>query len=149
MSISSKVTVARNTVHHTSRAGINIHDGTFGGHIIENNDFFDCVTETADHGPINCWGRDRYWSVPQHDAMGYYGKEKRPFVLLDAVDTSIIRGNRVSANYAFGIDIDDGASNYDIYNNLCIGVGIKLRSCEQACKNWFVSYQSSPLLLWL
>lgn len=127
MSISSKVTVARNTVHHTSRAGINIHDGTFGGHIIENNDLFDCVTETADHGPINCWGRDRYWSVPQHDAMGYYGKEKRPFALLDAVDTSIIRGNRVSANYAFGIDIDDGASNYDIYNNLCIGVGIKLR----------------------
>lgn len=127
MSISSKVTVSRNTVHHTSRAGINIHDGTFGGHIIENNDLFDCVTETADHGPINCWGRDRYWSVPQHDAMGYYGKEKRPFALLDAIDTTIIRGNRVSANYAFGIDIDDGASNYDIYDNLCIGVGIKLR----------------------
>lgn len=127
MSISSKITVARNTVHHTSRAGINVHDGTFGGHIIENNDLFDCVTETADHGPINCWGRDRYWSVPQHDAMGYYGKEKRPFALLDAVETTIIRRNRVSANYAFGIDIDDGASNYDIYDNLCIGVGIKLR----------------------
>lgn len=127
MSISSKITVARNTVHHTSRAGINVHDGTFGGHIIEGNDLFDCVTETADHGPINCWGRDRYWSVPQHDAMGYYGREKRPFALLDAVDTTVIRGNRVSANYAFGIDIDDGASNYDIYHNLCIGVGIKLR----------------------
>lgn len=127
MSISHKNTVQKCTVHHTSRAGINIHDGTFGGHIIEDNDLFDTVTETADHGPINCWGRDRYWSVPQHDGMGYYGREKRPFALLDAIDTSIIRGNRVHANYAFGIDIDDGASNYDIYNNLCIGVGIKLR----------------------
>ena len=127
MSISSQVTVSRNTIHHTSRAGINIHDGTFGGHLIEANDLFDCVTETADHGPINCWGRDRFWSVPQHDAMGYYGLKKRPFALLDAWETTTIRGNRVNANYAFGIDIDDGASNYEIYNNLCIGVGIKLR----------------------
>lgn len=127
MSVSEFVTVRKNTIHHTSRAGINIHDGTFGGHVIEGNDLFDCVTETADHGPINCWGRDRYWSVPQHDAMGYYGRDKRAFALLDARNTTIIRGNRVYATYAFGIDIDDGASNYDIYNNLCIGVGIKLR----------------------
>ena len=127
MSVSEYVTVRRNTIHHTSRAGINVHDGTFGGHVIEGNDLFDCVTETADHGPINCWGRDRYWSVPQHDAMGYYGRDKRAFALLDARSTSVIRGNRVYATYAFGIDIDDGASNYDIYNNLCIGVGIKLR----------------------
>lgn len=127
MSISESVSVLKNTVHHTSRAGINVHDGTFGGHVIEGNDLFDCVTETADHGPINCWGRDRYWSVPQHDAMGYFGKDKRAFALLDAWKTTVIRGNRVYATYAFGIDIDDGASNYDICNNLCIGVGIKLR----------------------
>ena len=126
-SVSERCTVRRCTVHHTSRAGINIHDGTFGGHRIEDNDLFDCVTETADHGPINCWGRDRYWSVPQHDAMGYYGKTKRPFALLDARSTTVIRHNRVHANHAFGIDIDDGSSNYDIYDNLCIGVGIKLR----------------------
>ena len=127
MSVSERIRVSRNTVHHTSRAGINIHDGSFGGHIIEDNDLFDCVTETADHGPINCWGRDRYWSVPQHDAMGYYGKTKRPFALLDARATTLIRHNRVHANHAFGIDIDDGSSNYEICDNLCIGVGIKLR----------------------
>ncbi len=127
MSVSECITVSKNTVHHTSRAGINVHDGTFGGHLIEKNDLFDCVTETADHGPINCWGRDRYWSVPQHDAMGYFGRDKRAFALLDAWKTTVIRRNRVYATYAFGIDIDDGASNYDIYDNLCIGVGIKLR----------------------
>lgn len=127
LSISSDITVRRNTVHHTSRAGININNGTFGGHVIEDNDLFDCVTETADHGPFNSWGRDRYWSVPQHDAMGYYGREKRAFAELDAYKTTVVRHNRVFANHAFGLDFDDGTSNYDIYNNLCIGVGIKLR----------------------
>lgn len=56
----------------------------------------------------------------------YYGREKRPFARLDAVKTSVICGNRVCANYAFGIDIDDGASGYDISGKLCIGVGSKL-----------------------
>lgn len=127
LSVSSDITVKGNTVHHTSRAGININTGAFGGHIIEDNDLFDCVTETADHGPFNSWGRDRYWSVPQHDAMGYYGKEKRAFAELDACRTTIVRHNRVHASHAFGLDFDDGTSNYDIYNNLCIGGGIKLR----------------------
>lgn len=127
LSISRDITVERNTVHHTSRAGININNGTFGGHVIEDNDIFDCVTETADHGALNSWGRDRFWSVPQHDAMGYYGREKRAFAELDAYKTTIVRHNRVTANHAFGLDFDDGTSNYDIYNNLCVGVGIKLR----------------------
>lgn len=127
LSVSSDILVKRNTVHYTSRAGININTGAFGGHIVEDNDLFDCVTETADHGPFNSWGRDRYWSVPQHDAMGYYGKEKRAFAELDAYKTTTIRHNRVHANHAFGLDFDDGTTNYDIYNNLCLGVGIKLR----------------------
>lgn len=127
LSICERVSVRRCTIHHCSRAGLNISSGCFGGHVIEDNDLFDCVTETADHGPINAWGRDRYWSVPQHDALGYYGREKRPFALLDARSVSVIRHNRITANHAFGIDIDDGASNYDIFNNLCVGVGIKLR----------------------
>ena len=127
LSVSSDIVVRANTIHHTSRAGININAGAFGGHVIEDNDMFDCVTETADHGPFNSWGRDRYWSVPQHDAMGYYGKEKRAFAELDAYKTTVVRHNRVHASHAFGLDFDDGTSNYDIYNNLCIGVGIKLR----------------------
>lgn len=127
LSVSSDITVRGNTIHHTSRAGININTGAFGGHLIEDNDIFDCVTETADHGPFNSWGRDRFWSVPQHDAMGYYGKEKRAFAQLDAYKTTVVRHNRVHAGHAFGLDLDDGTSNYDIYNNLCLGVGIKLR----------------------
>ncbi|MBO4770158.1 MAG: right-handed parallel beta-helix repeat-containing protein, partial [Clostridia bacterium] len=127
ISISSHIEVSNCTVSRCSRAGININDGSFGGHIIRDNDLFDCVRETADHGPINCWGRDRYWSLGGFDTMGLNGALKRPFALLDAVETTVIRHNRVTASHAFGIDIDDGASNYVICDNLCVGAGIKLR----------------------
>lgn len=127
ISISEHITVSKNTIHHVPRAGINISDGTFGGHIIEGNDLFDCVRETGDHGPFNSWGRDRFWSVPEYNTTGQFGKEKRPYALLDARSRTIIRNNRIHGNHAFGIDLDDGSSNYEIYNNLCLGVGIKTR----------------------
>ena len=43
------------------RAGINVGDGCWGGHVIEFCDIFDTVTETGDHGSFNSWGRDRFW----------------------------------------------------------------------------------------
>lgn len=41
--------------------------------------------------------------------------------------TVIIRNNRFRDNNGWGIDLDDGSSNYHIYDNLCIGISIKLR----------------------
>lgn len=127
MSIAEYITVSGNTIHHLPRAGINISDGTFGGHLIEKNDIFDCVRETGDHGPINTWGRDRFWSLVEYDTSGRYGREKRPFARLDARSTTIIRGNRVQAKNTFGIDLDDGSTNYEICQNLCLGASIKTR----------------------
>lgn len=125
--IAEEITVKNCTVHRMPRAGINISDGTFGGHSIENNDLFDCVRETCDHGPFNAWGRDRYWSLKKYNATGKYGKAKRPFSLLDAYRTTRILNNRVTGIRGFGIDLDDGCSNYEIARNVCIGVGIKIR----------------------
>lgn len=127
ISISEFIKVSRNTIHHAPRAGININDGNFGGHIIEHNDIFDCVRETGDHGPFNSWGRDRFWSVPVFDTRGKFGREKKPYALLDARSPTIIRNNRIHGTHAFGFDLDDGSTNYKLYNNLCLGVGIKLR----------------------
>ncbi len=127
VSISSKIHIDSNTIHHVPRAGINVGDGTFGGHIIENNDIFDTVRETGDHGPFNSWGRDRFWSLIKYDHMGLYGAEKFPYAKLDAVDTTVLRHNRIQGNRGFGIDLDDGSTNYEITNNLMLGVGIKLR----------------------
>ncbi len=127
ISIAEHVTVRGNTVHRMPRAGVNISDGTFGGHFIEDNDIFDCVRETGDHGPFNSWGRDRFWSLDYFDTMGKNGVRKRAFARLDALHTTVIRHNRIHALHAFGIDLDDGSTNYEIYNNLCLGAGIKTR----------------------
>jgi hypothetical protein len=46
---------------------------------------------------------------------------------LDAVQTTIIRNNRMRCDHGWDIDLDDGSSNYHLYNNLCLNGGIKLR----------------------
>ena len=47
--------------------------------------------------------------------------------LWDAVETTVIRNNRFRCDHGWDIDLDDGATNYEIYNNLCLNGGIKLR----------------------
>lgn len=127
MSISSHIHVKGNTIHRCPRAGININDGTFGGHLIEDNDIFDCVRGTSDHGPINTWGRDRFWSLGGYDISGGGGEEKAPYAFLDAVETTVIRHNRIAHDGDYGVDLDDGSSNYVICDNLFLGTGVKLR----------------------
>ncbi len=138
VSMSSRIMVRHNSISHTPRAAINICDGTWGGHVIEFNDCFDTVLETSDHGSFNSWGRDRYW----HSAglSGPVGKDVngKPLISFwiekypacpywDAYQTTIIRNNRMQCDHGWDIDLDDGSSNYEIYNNLCLGGGLKTR----------------------
>lgn len=129
ISMSQSVLVQHNTIHRSPRSGININDGTFGGHTIEYNDVFDCVRESGDHGPFNSWGRDRFWSYRGYDTNGNNGAAKHPYRQFDAWKTTVIRNNRFhySSVHEWGIDLDDGSSNYEIYNNLCLNTGFKLR----------------------
>lgn len=121
MSMSRRITVSGNTVHDGPRACIDINDGTWGGHVIENNDIFNCVKETSDHGPINSWGRDRFWPLDAGDAT------KKSYAKLDAMETTVIRHNRIWHSSHWDIDLDDGSSNYLIENNLLLNGGVKLR----------------------
>src|SRR5262249_17331296 len=109
------------TVHHGPRACININDNTWGGHLIEDNDVFDCVLETSDHGPINAWGRSRYWPTSGDDAT------KKQEAFLDAVEPTVIRHNRIWHNSEWCVDLDDGSSNFVIEDNLFRNCGVKLR----------------------
>lgn len=127
ISLAHKVTVSNSTFRHLPRAGINIAENAFGGHRIIHNDLWDCVRETGDHGLFNSWGRDRFWSLERFETTGKYGKIKKPYAFSDMLDRNKIISNRVIGNGSFGIDLDDGSSGYDIENNLCIGVSIKLR----------------------
>jgi len=63
INISSRIQVSHNTIYNVPRAGINIGDGCFGGHLIENNMVFNTVLETGDHGAFNSWGRDQFWNA--------------------------------------------------------------------------------------
>ncbi len=124
--IASSITVSHNSIYNTPRAGINIGDGCFGGHIIEYNDVFNTVRETGDHGSFNSWGRDRYWS-PDRRYMDSIVKLYPWLITLDARKQNIIRNNRFRCDHGWDIDLDDGSTNYYIYNNLCLNGGIKLR----------------------
>ena len=143
ISISHRITVSHCTIYNTPRAGICINDGTWGGHVIEHCDIWETVRETGEHGPFNSWGRDRQWFTDSGGAKGM----NRKLVFLDAVDTTHIRDNRI-ANYRmtisagnWTIDLDDGSSNYAIYNNLSLGSTLKLREgfYRKVWNNIFVS----------
>ncbi|KAA3660600.1 MAG: right-handed parallel beta-helix repeat-containing protein [Calditrichaeota bacterium] len=126
ISMAMKITVSHNTIYDVPRAGINIGDGTWGGHIIEYNDVFNTVLETGDHGAFNSWGRDRFWH-PKRNTMDSITTANPDMPNWDAIHTTIIRNNRFRCDHGWDIDLDDGSSNYHIYNNLCLNGGIKLR----------------------
>ena len=108
------------------RAGVNIGDGCWGGHIIEFCDVFDTVKETGDHGSFNSWGRDRYW-VSNIKEVNRRVATAPDLPMLDVVEPITLRNNRWRCDHGWDIDLDDGSSNYHIYNNLCLHGGLKNR----------------------
>jgi len=126
LSMSQSITVSHNTIYDVPRAGINVSEGTWGGHVIEYNDVFNTVKESGDHGSFNSWGRDRYWH-PDKRVLDTIVKNNFDMALLDAVKPIILRNNRFRCDHGWDIDLDDGSSNYIISNNLCLNGGIKLR----------------------
>lgn len=126
LSMCQSIVVSHNSIYDTPRAGINVSEGTWGGHCIEYNDVFETVKETGDHGSFNSWGRDRFWH-PDYKVMEELTTGHPEMILLDAVKTTTIRNNRFRCDRGWDIDLDDGSSNYHIYNNLCLNGGIKLR----------------------
>lgn len=126
ISMAMDITVSHNSIYRLPRAGINISEGTWGGHVIEWNDVFDTVLETGDHGSFNSWGRDRYWH-PKRRVMDSVAAKNPDAPFLDAIHTTVIRNNRWRCDHGWDIDLDDGSTNYHIYNNLCLNGGLKLR----------------------
>lgn len=120
------IVVSHNTIYHTPRAGINIGDGAWGGHLLEHNDVFETVLETGDHGAFNSWGRDRYWN-PNRRYMDSLAAVRPELILLDAQHQTVIRYNRFRCDHGWDVDLDDGSSNYYIHHNVCLNGGLKLR----------------------
>lgn len=126
MEMAMEITVRDTSIYDCARSGINIGDGAWGGHLIERVDVFDTVLETHDHGSFNSWGRDRYWRSDQPTTQAAVDADPElPF--LDAIKTTTIRDSRWRCDHGWDIDLDDGSTNYDIYNNLMLNSGLKLR----------------------
>lgn len=126
IAMAARIAVSHNSIYRIPRAGINIGDGTWGGHLISDNDVFDTVLETSDHGAFNSWGRDRYWH-PDRREMDRRTTAERPLVQLDALEPVVIKHNRFKCDHGWDIDLDDGSSNYLIEDNLTLSGGLKLR----------------------
>jgi len=129
ISRAKRITAGNNLIYNMPRSGICIGDGTWGGHVIEYNSTHDTVRETSDHGPFNAWGRDRGWALAQSHAP--YTRDRSLDVWearVDAMEPVIVRHNFFNEKSGWGLDLDDGASNYEIYNNISVGgVSMKLR----------------------
>ncbi len=139
ISKSHRIAVRHCTIHGTARAGLCLNDGTWGGHEISDCDIWDTIRETGEHGPFNAWGRDRMWFKE--------GNLQQQLVALDALDPTLIHHNRI-ANFRpsisagnWTIDLDDGASRYEITDNLSLGSTLKFRDgfFRTASNNIFVS----------
>ncbi len=126
IAMAQNITVRHCSIYDLPRAGINIGDGCWGGHIIEFCDIFDTVKETGDHGSFNSWGRDRYWR-PSIEEVNTWVKSSPELPLLDTVKPVILRNNRWRCDHGWDIDLDDGSSNYEIRDNLCLNGGLKNR----------------------
>jgi hypothetical protein len=128
ISMSQSITVSHCSLYGVPRAGINIGDGTWGGHIIEYCDVFDTVLETADHGAFNSWGRDRWWRLEGADPDKLLLDPKfRALPTLDVMFPNTLIRNRWTCEHGWDIDLDDGSSNFHIVENVCLCGGIKLR----------------------
>lgn len=126
ISMSQRIRVSHCSIYDVPRAGININEGTFGGHVIEFCDVFNTVLETGDHGSFNSWGRDRFWTpdvvtisdqVALHPDMQYW----------DVLESNVLRYNRWRCDHGWDVDLDDGSSFYRIYCNLLLNGGLKMR----------------------
>lgn len=126
ISMAAGIVVRHNSIYQVPRAGINISEGTWGGHLLEYNDVFDTVLETGDHGSFNSWGRDRFWH-PNRATMDSLVAAHPELIQLDAQTTTIIQYNRFRCDHGWDIDLDDGSTNYYIANNVLLNGGLKFR----------------------
>jgi hypothetical protein len=59
--------------------------------------------------------------------ISYYIEKYPNAPLWDAYQTTTIRNNRMQCDHGWDIDLDDGSTNYKIYNNVCLSGGLKTR----------------------
>lgn len=124
--LAQRITVSHCSIYGSTRSGINIGCGSWGGNVIEYCDVFDTVLETRDHGAFNSWGRDRWFAFSGGDWANTMKAKWPELPFADTVEPNTIRNSRWKCDYGWDIDLDDASSNYRISNNVCLNGGIKI-----------------------
>jgi len=125
--MADSITVSHNSIYNMPRAGINVGDGCWGGHMISYNDVFATVLFTGDHGSYNSWGRDRYWDSSTGSIESRVGTTPNSLPLLDAVKPITMAHNRWRCDQGWDVDLDDGSTNYVFTDNIFLSGGLKWR----------------------
>ena len=147
--LSHRITVRHVSAYDVPRAGINIGDGCWGGHHIDFCDIFDTVMETGDHGSFNSWGRDRWWETKGIDFDSLPVAKYAELPVLDVIEPTVLSNSRWRCDHGWDIDLDDGSTNYRIYNNLCLNGGLKLREgFYRICENNVIVNNSLHAHVW-
>uniref|UniRef100_A0A7S2S791 Right handed beta helix domain-containing protein n=1 Tax=Mucochytrium quahogii TaxID=96639 RepID=A0A7S2S791_9STRA len=105
------INMEKNIFFNGPRSGINFNDGFGGNNTVRNNLLFNLCRQSGDHGPINSWDRQIFFT----DLAGF-----------KSLPTEISR-NFIIANYggSQGVDNDDGSAWYNIHHNFFYGEGLK------------------------
>jgi len=125
--MAANITVSHNSIYNMPRAGINVGDGCWGGHMISYNDVFATVLFTGDHGAYNSWGRDRFWDPSVGTIESRVGNPANSLPLLDVINPITLTHNRWRCDHGWDVDLDDGSTNYKITNNIFLSGGLKWR----------------------
>jgi len=114
---SALTNITNNLFYNGPRSGINFNDGFGGGNTVSRNLIFNQCRQSGDHGPINSWDRQLFWTDIR-DGSSKPGWNPA---------YSEIFQNVIIANYggSQGFDNDDGSSWYDIHDNVIYGEGLK------------------------
>lgn len=99
------------TVVSGARAAINLNDQFGGENVIENNLIFNVVRETADHGPINSWGRQPYITKVRDGVT--------PSI---TPAPTVISRNFIISNYNGheAVDTDDASEYFAVHHNFFV-----------------------------
>jgi len=101
--LTANSTIVDNVCYNGPRAGYNFNDGFGGGHVFEHNVVWNMVRETKDHGPLNSWDRQPYWTLSGVDD-GFADPAGRSFIKAWDANTHNLVLNFYNGVWAFDHD---------------------------------------------
>ena len=122
LQLSANTSVLDNVCYNGPRAGFNVNDGLFGGHLFKGNVVFNSVRETGDHGAYNSWDRQPYLTLNGVDD-GFHDAQGRSIIKLNDTQTGNLLLN--GYNGVWSIDHDDGSQFQNDDGNMLVFGGCK------------------------